>query len=227
LKDKNIRKLGGHPLIAYSIAAAKLAGINEVWVSTDSTLYAEVAKEYGAKTPYIRDSLISKDTSTDFEFMRDAMEWCSQNFDYNPEYWVHLRPTTPLRDPMVLKDALYTFRKNKSLDSLRSAHEVAESPFKWFLKDENNLFEGIREEFTPGIVNQPRQYFPKVYNPNGYVDVVKSSHVLNSDNLHGSKMYVYETSNVVEIDTEREFEYIEFQLEKEGSSLTEFLENLK
>ena len=40
-------------------------------------------------------------------------------------------------------------------------------------------------------------------------------------------MYVYETSNVVEIDTEREFEYIEFQLEKEGSSLTEFLENLK
>ena len=214
-------------MIAYSIAAAKLAGINEVWVSTDSILYAEVAKEYGAKTPFIRDSSISKDTSTDFEFMRDAMEWCSQNFDHNPEYWVHLRPTTPLRDPIVLKDALNTFRNNESLDSLRSAHEVPESPFKWFLKDKNNLFEGIREEFTPEIVNQPRQYFPKVYNPNGYVDVVKSSHVLNSDNLHGSKMYVYETSNTVEIDTEREFEYIEFQLEKEGSQLTEFLEDLK
>lgn len=225
MKDKNIRKLGSHPLIAYSIAAAKLAGINEVWVSTDSTLYAEVAKEYGAKMPFIRDSSISTDTSTDFEFMRDAMEWCSQNFDDNPEYWVHLRPTTPLRDPMVLKDALYTFISKESLDSLRSAHAVSESPFKWFLKDENNLFEGIREEFTPEIVNQPRQYFPTVYNPNGYIDVVKSSHVLNSDNLHGSKMYVYETPHCQEIDNADDFEYLEFKLKKEGSILDDYLNN--
>ena len=183
-------------MIAYSIAAAKLAGIKEVWVSTDSTLYAEVAREYGAKTPFIRDSSISKDTSTDFEFMKDAMEWCIQNFDYNPQYWVHLRPTTPLRDPRTLKNAIDTFRKNENLDSLRSAHEVAESPFKWFLKDENNLFEGIRKEFTPEIVNQPRQNFPKAYNPNGYVDVVKSSVVLNSGCLHGNKMYVFEDIDI-------------------------------
>ena len=225
MKDKNIRKLGDHPLIAYSIAAAKLAGINEVWVSTDSITYAEIAKKYGAESPFIRDSSISKDTSTDFEFMRNAMEWCSQNFDYTPEYWVHLRPTTPLREPRVLKNALDTFRKNESLDSLRSGHEVAESPFKWFLKDENNLFEGIRKEFTPEIVNQPRQSFPKVYNPNGYVDVVKSSVVLNSENLHGSLMYVFETPIAIEIDTESEFEYLEFLLNKKGSPLTDYLKN--
>ena len=225
MKDKNIRKLGGHPLIAYSIAAAKLAGINEVWVSTDSILYAEVAKEYGAKTPFIRDSSISKDTSTDFEFMRDAMEWCNRNFDYSPQYWVHLRPTTPLRDPMVLKDALDTFRKNENLDSLRSAHEVPESPFKWFLKDDNNLFEGIREEFTPEIVNQPRQNFPKAYNPNGYIDVVKSSVVLNSGCLHGHKMYVFETPHCQEIDNTDDFEYLEFKFEREGSILNDYLDH--
>lgn len=212
-------------MIAYSIAAAKLAGIQEIWVSTDSTLYAEVAREYGAKTPFIRDSSISKDTSTDFEFMRAAMEWCSQNFDYIPEYWVHLRPTTPLRDPTILKDAFDTFRKNESLDSLRSAHEVAESPFKWFLKDENNLFEGIRKEFTPEIVNQPRQNFPKAYNPNGYVDIVKSSVVLNSRSLHGHKMYVYETPHCQEIDNADDFEYLEFKFEKEGSILNDYLNN--
>ena len=153
------------------------------------------------------------------------MEWCSQNFDYTPEHWVHLRPTTPLREPRVLKNALDTFRKNESLDSLRSGHEVAESPFKWFLKDENNLFEGIRKEFTPEIVNQPRQSFPKVYNPNGYVDVVKSSHVLNSDNLHGSKMYVFETPHCQEIDNADDFEYMKFKFEKEGSILNDYLDN--
>jgi N-acylneuraminate cytidylyltransferase len=224
LKDKNIRKLGSHPLIAYSIAAAKLAGIKEVWVSTDSTLYAEVAREYGAKTPFIRDSSISKDTSTDFEFMKDAIEWCSNNLDYNPKYWMHLRPTTPLRDPRILKNALDIFRKNENLDSLRSAHEVAESPFKWFLKDENNLFEGIRKEFTPEIVNQPRQNFPKAYNPNGYVDVVKSSVVLNCGCLHGNKMYVFETPHCQEIDNADDFEYLEFKFEREGSILNDYLD---
>ena len=227
MKNKNVRKLGGHPLIAYSIAAAKLAGINKVWVSTDSTLYAEIARQYGAETPFIRDSSISQDNSTDFEFMRNAMEWHIQNYGLIPEYWMHLRPTTPLRDPTILKNAIATIISKPNLHSLRSAHEVPESPFKWFLKDDNNLFEGIREEFTPEIVNNPRQNFPKVYNPNGYVDIVKSSVVLNSRSLHGHEMYVYETPPAIEIDSETEFEYLEFQFERKGCHLNEYFQKLK
>ena len=79
--DKNIKLLGEHPLIAYSIAAAFLAGIEEVVVSTDSQKYAEIAKSYGAKVPFIRDAKISTDSSSDFEFMHHCMYWYSQNFD--------------------------------------------------------------------------------------------------------------------------------------------------
>ena len=46
-----------------------------------------------------------------------------------------------------------------------------------------------------------------MYNPNGYVDIVRSSHVLNSNNLHGTKMYVFETPSCTEIDTIEDFEY--------------------
>ena len=96
---KNIAILGGHPLIAFSIVAAKLAGIERVLVSTDSEEYARMAKQYGAETPFLRPAEISSDQSTDFEFMRHAMDWMVDKENLAPEYWLHLRPTTPFRDP--------------------------------------------------------------------------------------------------------------------------------
>ena len=225
--DKNIKLLGEHPLIAYSIAAAFLAGIEEVVVSTDSQKYAEIAKSYGAKVPFIRDAKISTDSSSDFEFMHHCMSWYSQNFDDCPEYFMHLRPTTPLREATVLVEAISVIRSKSDIDSLRSAHEVPESPFKWFLKGEDNLFRGLREDLTPEKVNEPRQNFPKMYNPNGYVDIVRSSHVLNSNNLHGTKMYVFETPACTEIDTIEDFEYLEYELRKNQLCLLEYLDKNK
>ncbi|MDX1707152.1 MAG: acylneuraminate cytidylyltransferase family protein, partial [Desulfobacterales bacterium] len=53
--DKNIRRLGGHPVIAYTIAAALESGIfTDVIVSTDSEEYAKVARHYGAEVPFLR-----------------------------------------------------------------------------------------------------------------------------------------------------------------------------
>lgn len=223
--DKNIKLLGEHPLIAYSIAAAFLAGIEEVVVSTDSQKYAEIAKSYGAKVPFIRDVKISTDTSSDFEFMHHCMSWYSQNSDFCPEYFMHLRPTTPLREASVLVEAISVIRSRSDIDSLRSAHEVSESPFKWFLKGEDNLFTGLRADLTPEKVNEPRQNFPKMYNPNGYVDIVRSSHVLNSNNLHGTKMYVFETPSCNEIDTIEDFKYIEYQLKDQKFNLFEYFKD--
>ena len=220
--NKNIKQLCGHPLLAWSIAAAKLSGIERVIVSTDSEDYANIAIKYGGEVPFLRSKDISSDSSTCFEFMRHAMDWCEENDSDLPEYWVHLRPTTPLRDPNLIQKAIRIIKESDSLDSLRSAHEVPESPFKWFLKDDNNMFEGLREDLSPEKVNEPRQNFPKVFNPNGHIDIVKASHVLNSSNLHGDKMFVFVTPNTSEIDTSDDFEYIEYQIDKEGSPLSSF-----
>lgn len=210
-------------MLCYSIAAAKLAGIEKIWVSTDSKKYAEIAKKFEAEVPFLRSPEISSDKSTDYEFMNHAMKWHEENFDNIPEYWVHLRPTTPLRDPKVIRDAIRTMMDSNYIDSLRSAHEVPESPFKWFLKDENNLFKGLRDNLTPEQANAPRQSFPKVYNPNGYIDIVKSSHVLNHKNLHGENMYVFETPQCNEIDTLEDFEYLDYKLRESNSPLNGYL----
>ena len=220
---KNITLLGGHPLIAFSIAAAKLAGIERVLVSTDSEEYASVAMRYKAEIPFMRPAEISSDQSTDFEFMRYAMDWLVEKENSVPEYWLHLRPTTPLRDPQILKDALELIQQHPEASSLRSGHEAPESPFKWFLKDDEGFFKGLREDLTPEKVNLPRQTFPKMYNPDGYVDIVLSSHVLHNTTLHGEKMLVFESPQCGEIDKQEDFEYLEYQIRKHGSPMQDYL----
>ena len=223
---KNIALLGGHPLIAFSIAAAKLAGIERVIVSTDSEEYASVAMRYKAEIPFMRPAEISSDQSTDFEFMRHAMDWMVDKENSVPEYWLHLKPPTPLREPQIIKNALELIQLHPEASSLRSGHEAPESPFKWFLKDEKGFFKGLRENLTPEKANQPRQMFPKIYNPDGYIDIVRSSHVLHHTTLHGEKMLVFESPQCAEIDTQEDFEYLEYQFRKHGSQLQEYLKQI-
>jgi CMP-N,N'-diacetyllegionaminic acid synthase len=226
---KNIRLLGGIPLFAFSIIAAKMMpSVSRVIVSTDSEEYAHIAKEYGAEVPFLRPIEISGDKSTDFDLFLHALNWFKENENLIPEYILHLRPTTPLRNPQIMEDAVKLFIQNKNLaSSLRSGHSAPESPYKWFLKDGNNYFMGLRDDLTPEKVNLPRQSFPSVYIPDGYIDILKSSVILTSGTLHGDKMLVFESPFCVEVDTKDDFEYLEFQIQKEGSSIINFHNNKK
>lgn len=226
---KNIKLLGGIPLFAFSIIAAKMMpSVSRVIVSTDSEEYAQIAKNYGAEVPFLRPNEISGDKSTDFDLFLHALNWFKENENFIPDYLLHLRPTTPLRNPKIMEDAVKLFIENKNLaSSLRSGHSAPESPYKWFLKDENNYFKGLRDDLTPEKVNLPRQSFPSVYIPDGYIDILKSSVILDSGTLHGDKMLVFESPFCVEVDTKDDFEYLEFQIQKEGSPIINFHNNKK
>lgn len=226
---KNIKLLGGIPLFAFSIIAAKMMpSVSRVIVSTDSEEYAQIAKDYGAEVPFLRPNEISGDRSTDFDLFLHALNWFKENENLIPDYILHLRPTTPLRNPQIMEDAVKLFIVNKNLaSSLRSGHSAPESPYKWFLKDDDNYFKGLRDDLTPEKVNLPRQSFPSVYIPDGYIDILKSSVILTTGTLHGDKMLVFESPFCVEVDTKDDFEYLEFQIEKEGSPIINFHNNKK
>ena len=225
---KNIHPLGGFPLIAFSIAVAKLSkNIERVIVSTDSNEIAEVAVLYGAEVPFIRPAEYSQDLSPDRGHFLHAMNWFKENEGEVPEYWVHLRATTPLRDPHVLDEAIQKILKDSESTSLRSGHPAPESPCKWFKRDNRGYFIGnCPEDKRPEYYNLPRQLFPPVYIPDGYVDIMKASYVLNSDNLNGSKMIGFSSPHCYEVDTLEELEMIEFQLKKKGSPLLDYLKNI-
>ena len=128
---KNLRPLGGHPLIAFSIAAAQQCPeIGRVIVSTDSPEIADVARTYGAEVPFLRPSALAQDASTDREVIHHALEWLRTHEGRQPDLVIQLRPTTPLRDPALLSAAVQFFRSRDEATSLRSVHELSEPPQK-------------------------------------------------------------------------------------------------
>ena len=224
LEDKNIKPLSDHPLIAYSIAVAKLSKkIDRVIVSTNSQDYATIAKKYGAEVPFFRPNEFSTDKASDKDFLVHAMNWLEKNEGSIPEYWVHLRPTTPLRDVEVVDNAIDKILQDGTATSLRSGHKAPESPLKWLVKD-NLYFKGFIEGKD---YNLPKEEFEQVYIPDGFVDVVKTSYVMNSKDIHGDKMIGFESPVCTEVDSSEEFEYIQYQLDKNGSELLDYLNQFR
>ena len=162
IKDKNLALLGGHPLIAYSIAVAKTTeGIDKVIVSTDSLEYAKVAEKYGAEVPFLRPEALSQDDSTDYDFMSHAVKWFDDNTKHRPDFWIHLRPTTPLREPGFVKAAMSLISVRQDATALRSGHLSPESPFKWLRKNSEGFLTSLDGEDTNlDKYNGPRQDFP-------------------------------------------------------------------
>ena len=106
IKDKNIIKLGGKPLIAWSIESCfKSKLISKVYISTDSNKYAKIAKQFGPVEILLRPKKISGDFSTDYQMIKHAIE----NIDYDYDYIAHIRPTTPLRKISDLNSAIKSF----------------------------------------------------------------------------------------------------------------------
>jgi len=218
---KNIRILNGYPLLAFSIAACYLSkNIDRVIVSTDDKEIADIARRYGAEVPFYRPSKYATDTATDLDVLAHFFT------QVDIEEVAFIRPTTPLREPNILDNIIDNYFKNKDdCTGFRSMHELPESPYKT-CKIENGYCRGFFEDFN-GIkdyMNLPRQLFPKAYQPNGYIDIVKKSTVLCGEDF-GEKIIPYVTDFVLEIDVEFQFDMIENQLKKNKNILLDFLEN--
>src|SRR5262245_22108602 len=95
---KNVREVGGHPLIAYSIAAGLASPlVSRVIVSTDNEEIASVARAYGAEVPFMRPAELAADDTPDLPVFIHALDWLARHENQSPAIVVHLRPTSPLR----------------------------------------------------------------------------------------------------------------------------------
>ena len=198
IKDKNIVKLKNITLLGHSILAAKKSNIKKIIISSDSKKYIKIAKKYGIEAPFIRPKKYSKDNSLDEDYLRHCYNWYYKNKKFKIDIFVILRPTTPFRDPKIIKKALKIFI-SKKLNYLRSAHEAPESPFKWFKQDKKGFYKPITKNSNLKMTFMGRQNFEEVYVPNGYIDILKTS-LISKKNIYGNKMYVFNTKKSLEID---------------------------
>jgi CMP-N-acetylneuraminic acid synthetase len=221
---KNIKLLGGYPLIAYSICAAKMTkNIDRVIVSTDSKDIANISRKYGAEVPFMRPAEISCDNSTDLELFQHLIGWLEKNKAI-PDLIIHLRPTTPFRQALEITRAIKSIKDRPDATSLRSIHELSEPPYKMFQLNADGYLEGFfPNDPRPEYYNLPRQVFPKAYHPNGYVDIIKTDFVKRSGALHGPKMLGFVTPEVAEVDRPEDFEYLEYELKNIKNEVYEYL----
>lgn len=190
IPGKNIRIVGGKPLIAHSIIQALESRlISRVICSTDDKEIANVARKYGAEVPFMRPDSISGDYAVDFDFHLHALRWLEENEDYVPELIVQLRPTNPFRTVETIDRAIETLIENPQADSLRGIRPCTHSPYKMWRKKNNGFIKPIltlENENEP--YNMPRQKLPTVYEHDGYIDITRSSVVLEMNSTTGQNI---------------------------------------
>ena len=121
LPGKNIRLLGRHPLIAYSVASCLAAhSIDRVIVSTDNQEIADVACAYGAEAPFMRPAELATDMSPDLPLFTHALEWLQKHEGYEPSILVQVRPTTPFRPHGLLDQSVQLLQSDARADSVRA-----------------------------------------------------------------------------------------------------------
>ena len=224
---KNLRPLAGHPLLAWSVVACRLAqSIPRTILSTDDAEIAEVGRRYGAEVPFMRPAEFATDTATDYPVIRHAVEWLRDNEGHTPEFVVQIRPTTPLRDPHVLDRAVAALKAAPDATGLRSVFEMPETAWKTFeLKD--GYLDSLATRLPglgPEAANLPRQAFPATYMGQGYVDIVRSEIILGTEQTYGDRVLGFVSPDCGEVDVEDDFKRLEFMVEAHGRTVRDHLD---
>jgi len=204
---KNLRIVGGKPLVAHSIEQARQSAcITRVILTTDDLEIANAGRVAGAEVPFIRPAEIAQDLSTDFEFVKHALEWLRDNEGYSPELVVQLRPTIPVRKVSVIDQAIQVMLASLEADSLRAVTKASFTPYKmWHLGADGFLsplltLPDVREPW-----NSPRQILPDVYQQDGYIDIVRPRTIFEHNSITGRKiMPFFLDRDSIDIDFERE-----------------------
>lgn len=209
---KNIRPLAGHPLLAYSVAAGLQSElVTRVIVSTDDEEIAEVARGYGAETPFLRPAALAQDDTQDLPVFLHALESLEKEEGYRPEVVVQLRPTSPVRPPDCVDRAVQILLEHPEADSVRGVVPSGQNPYKmWRIDARGRMLPLLRDGFEEPF-NMPRQKLPPTYWQTGHVDAVRPDTILKKGSMSGAVILpiVIDPRYTVDIDNQRDWQRTE------------------
>jgi N-acylneuraminate cytidylyltransferase len=206
---KNVRLLAGHPLIAYSIAAARDSGVfTDVIVSTDSADYAAVAAHYGAEVPFLRDPAIAGATSPDIEWVEDVLARLAAG-GRRYDCFSILRPTSPFRRAETIRRAWAAFlAEGGAIDSLRAVEKCTVHPGKMWVVQGKRMVPLL----PLGPASQPwhsSQYptLPPVYQQNASLEIAWTRVVSESRTIAGNVLAPFFTEGEEGLDVNQPLDW--------------------
>ncbi len=218
---KNIKDLGDHPLIAYSIASglsSKL--VTRTIVTTDDEEIARIARDYGAEVPFLRPEEFARDDTRDLPVFQHVLAWLKENEEYQPDVVVQLRPTSPFRSPELVDEAIQILLDNPQANSVRGIVPSKQNPYKmWQVQDDGQMSPLLDTEFIEAY-NMPRQELPATFWQTGHIDAIRTQTILN-DSMSGEIVYACQIDPwfSVDLDSLLDWEYAESRLEALGNDI--------
>lgn len=215
LPGKNIKKLSGKPLIAYSIEQARGSKhIDRVIVSTDSREIADISEKYGAEVPFMRPKKYAEDKSSIFDVLLHAMDWLEKKEKYSFDILVLLHVTAPLRNSQDI-DICIELLVKKDADNVFSVTPASRNPYF-------NMVE-ISKDGKVRLIKKgdfaTRQSAPEVFDMNASIyvwwkDILKKKKRTLLENSH---IYIMPKERSIDIDDAIDFKIAEMLLkEAEG-----------
>lgn len=203
LPRKNIRLLGGKPLICWTIEAAlKAKCVGRVIVSTDDPEISDISTKCGAEVPFLRPAELSTDTASSEQVVAHTMDQC-------PGYDVIalLQPTSPFRTSLDIDKAFSLFTASGAAGCV-SITRVDKSPWHMFQAASDGRLNRILPPFSDGM---RRQDLPPVYTLNGAIYFVRAAAFQEIRSLVPDDCVGYEMpeERSLDIDDIQEFETAE------------------
>jgi N-acylneuraminate cytidylyltransferase len=211
LPGKNIRNFGDKPLIGWSIECAlSVKSIDQVIVSTDSTVIAEISKSYGAEVPFIRPRELATDESPEWLSWRHALEYVRHSSGALPEAMVSLPATSPLRAVNDVESCIDLFSKG-GCDVVVTVSEAHRNPYFNMVRDKSD---GTIALVMEDSQVSRRQDAPIIRNLATVCYVANPEFVLSHDSIFEGRVKAVNVpkERAIDIDSLLDFQIAEFLL---------------
>ncbi len=209
---KNLRIVGGKPLIAWTIEAAKEANyIDRLVLSSEDAEIIEVARCWGLEAPFVRPKELAGDDIPAYLAVLDAVERLP-----GYDYVVMLQPAVPLRAPEDI-DGCIGFCIDSKADSCVTLTETDKPPYWMYrLGDNNRLHPILKQSLNTSI---QRQDLPPTYVLNGAVCIAKTEWFIEQRKFKSQSTigYLMPRERSADIDTELDMAICEFLAQRSGS----------
>ena len=198
LPGKNLKRLGGKPLIVYTIEAARDSGaLDRVVLSTDSTDISAAARALGCDVPFMRPAELARDDTPHLPVLQHALGWLADHEQYRPDAVMILQPTSPFRQPQHIRESIALLDRSGA-DSVVSVSEVPAhyNPMRTLRVDDR----GMASLFVSGQpvrhrINR-RQDMPIAWTMNGAIYLFRTPLLFAAEpTLYGERTAAYVMSH--------------------------------
>lgn len=210
---KNVREVGGKPLIVHTINhALNWPRPTDIVVSTDDEEIRQVATENGAEAPFLRPESLATDDAAKLPVIQHATRQMERENSITYDYIVDLDATAPLRTVEDIEQCFET----ASEDEVTNAYTVTEAdknPYFNMVELDEDGYAHLSKELDEEVVT--RQSAPSVYAMNASVYVYNREFLKGADSVHGerTKVSVMPPERSIDIDRPLDLKFVEFLME--------------